>query len=122
MGAPGKESNGAFRVVLERMDLSTASKAGASTLKSKSTATSVLRYFRRFLMRRHTVLGRLLWLCVLSRRVGLALLGGMRRSRFGRMRVMPWDVGMRDRGFGDRGRPDQRNRDHRQLPDHVIMF
>jgi hypothetical protein len=37
MDAPGQESNGAFRAVWARMDLSTARKAGANTLKSKST-------------------------------------------------------------------------------------
>jgi hypothetical protein len=37
MGAWDKESNAVFGVILERMDLSTLRKAGASTLKSKST-------------------------------------------------------------------------------------
>jgi hypothetical protein len=37
MGALGKESNAAFGVFFERMDLSTARRCGPNTLKWKST-------------------------------------------------------------------------------------
>jgi hypothetical protein len=47
---------------------------------------------------------RLLRLCMLAGRVGLVLLGGMRRSRLSRMRVMPWDGWMCVGGFADGGR------------------
>jgi hypothetical protein len=49
-------------------------------------------------MRSQGVLGRLLRLGMLSGSVGLAFLGGMRRSRFGCMWVMLGDVRMGDLG------------------------
>ena len=55
-------------------------------------------------MQRSLMLGRLLWLGMLIGRVGLALLGGVWRTRFGRMCVMPWDGWMCVGGFGDGGR------------------
>jgi hypothetical protein len=36
--------------------------------------------------------------------------------------VMPWDGWMGVSGFGDGGRPSQRNAKHQQLPDHVFIF
>jgi hypothetical protein len=65
---------------------------------------------------------RLLWLGMLVGRVGMALLGGMRRSRLGRMRLMPWDGWVCVGGFGDGGRQNRRNAKHQQLPDHVFLF
>ena len=107
---------------LERMDLSTARRAGLALLSRKVPPTSVLRYFRRLLMNGHRVLGRLFGLGMLAGSVRMALLGGVRGSRFGRVRVMPWDGRMRALGSGDRSRQTQRNRTHPQLPDHEIIF
>jgi hypothetical protein len=73
-------------------------------------------------MERSLMLRRLLRLGMLIGRVGMALLGGMRRSRLGRMRVMPWDGWMCVGGFSDGGRQNQRNAKHQQLPDHVFIF
>jgi hypothetical protein len=74
----------------------------------------------------HAVLGRLLGLGMRCGSVGRVLLGRMRRSGFGLMRVMPRDVWMRvwmrDLAWGHGGRERQRHRNHPQLPDHVIMF
>jgi hypothetical protein len=73
-------------------------------------------------MNSHGVLRRLLWLGMLRGLVGMVLLGGVRRSSIRRMRVTPRDGWMCDLGSGDRGRPSQSNKEHQQLPDHVIMF
>lgn len=70
----------------------------------------------------HIVLGRFFWLGMLTGNMGLALLGRMRGSRFGRVRMMPGDVRMGDLGWDQPGRQSQRSRKCQQLPDHVILF
>jgi hypothetical protein len=56
---------------------------------------------------------------MLSGSVGMALLSGMRGSRFSRMRAMLRDGWMCDRGSGGRGRYSQRNANNKKLPDQV---
>jgi len=73
-------------------------------------------------MNGHGVLGRLLRLGVLRGLVGMALLGGVGRSRFGRVGLMLGDVWMCDLGSGDRSRQDQSNEKRQELPSHVIIF
>jgi hypothetical protein len=73
-------------------------------------------------MGRDVVFWRLLGLGMLIGRVGMALIGGMGGSRFGRMRVMPWDGWMCVCGLSDEGPGSQSNANHEQLPDHVIVF
>jgi hypothetical protein len=70
----------------------------------------------------HGVLGRLSGLGMRYGSVRMVLLGGMRRSRFGRVRRMPRDVGMRDLGARQPGRQRKRSRKRQQSPHHVIIF
>jgi hypothetical protein len=72
-------------------------------------------------MERHCVLRWFLWLGMLTGRVGLALLGRMRRPRFGRMRVTLWDERMCHFGWGDHGCPGQRNANGQSLSQQAIF-
>jgi hypothetical protein len=64
--------------------------------------------------------GRLLRLGMPSGSVRTALLGGMRRSRFGCMRVMFRDGWMGDVGCGHSAHQTQRDASREKLPEHVI--
>lgn len=63
--------------------------------------------------------GRFLRLGMLGGGMRTALLGGMRGSRFGCMRVMFRDGWMGDFGFAHGAHQSQRARNHKNLPDHV---
>ncbi len=82
----------------------------------------MLRDFRRFFVSSHRALGRLSGLGMRRGCVRIALLGGMRRSGFGRVRMMLRNFWMRDLGWDHRSRQCQRSRKRQQLPDHVIVF
>ena len=81
----------------------------------------MLRYFVRFLMECSGVLRRLLRLCMLGGVVGMALLGGVRRSRFGRVRVTMGHGQMCNRGAGGGSRHGQRHANNQELPDQLVM-
>jgi hypothetical protein len=67
------------------------------------------------------MLRRLLWLGMFRRLVWMALLGGVRRSRFGRVRMMMWHGQMCNRGSGGGSRYSQCDANNQQLPDQVLV-